>query len=314
MPELLSRDPAFLAFLEIAGRAARSHANVLLTGESGSGKNHLARWIHERSLRSAGPLVEVHCANLPPDLVEAELFGHEEGAFTGAAATRVGRFEQADGGTLYLDEIQELDAEVQAKVLRAVQEKVFERVGSGTPRRVDVRIVASTRESPETLVASGRLRQDLFYRLDVVRLAVPPLRDRAGDARLLAEVFAREEAARQGRLARPLSAGALETIEGYDWPGNVRELKNAVAAAVVLSEGPEIERTDLPASLGAASPGRLRAAAARGLTLAEVENAYIDEVLARVRGNKSAAARILGIHRKTLHEKLRARRARADGA
>ncbi|HEX5041449.1 MAG TPA: sigma-54 dependent transcriptional regulator [Candidatus Polarisedimenticolaceae bacterium] len=307
MPALLTRDPGLRALLEVARRAAGTQASVLLTGETGTGKNHLARFLHEHSPRASGPFMEVPCANLPQELLESELFGHERGAFTDAHTERAGRFEQAHGGTLYLDEIQELAPPVQAKVLRAVEQRRFERLGGTATLEVDVRIVVSTREPLELLLAAGRLREDLYYRMNVVRLHLPPLRERPADIPLLAEAFLEEAVAAHGLPPRRLSGEALSALRGYDWPGNVRELRHAVESAAVLAAGESVSVADLPPQLSAATAGRLRAAAAAGTTLAELERTYIDEVLRRTRGNKSAAARILGIHRKTLHEKLRAR-------
>lgn len=312
MTLLLTRDPELSSLLEIAERAARTHANVLLTGESGTGKNRLARAIHAASARAARPFVEVHCANLPADLLESELFGHVEGAFTGARRGKAGRFERADGGTLFLDEVQELAPEVQAKVLRAVQEMKFERVGGSDPVSVDVRIVSALTGEPERLVESGRLREDLFYRLHVVRIDLPPLRDRPDDIPLLASEFLEEVAAMHGLPRKTLSEEALRRLRLHDWPGNVRELRHAIESAAVVASGEAIGPGDLPRTLSAASPSLLRAAAAASRTLADLERDYIDEVLARTRGNKTAAARILGIHRKTLHEKLRASRRPAE--
>ncbi len=305
MPDFDTRDPAFRHLLDLADRAARSEASVLLTGESGTGKNRLAAFLHERSPRSAGPFVEVPCANLPAELLESDLFGHERGAFTDAHQERSGRFERASGGTLYLDEIQELDPGVQAKVLRAIEEKRFERLGGIRTLEVDIRIFASTREDPARLVATGRLREDLFYRLDVVRLALPPLRERRADIPVLAEALLEEAVARHRLPPRRLGPEALEVLLRHAWPGNVRELAHAIEAAAILARAETIAAPDLPASVSLASPLGLRSAAAAGMSLGELESAYIDEVLRRTRGNKSAAARILGIHRKTLHERLR---------
>jgi len=311
MDEFLSREPAVLRVVEMAEKASRSQASVLLTGESGTGKNLLAGFIHRRGPRAGGPFVAVACANLPGELLESELFGHERGAFTGAHEVRPGRFEQASGGTLYLDEIHELDPGIQAKLLRVLEEKRFERLGGNDTLSVDVRIIASTRHDPERLVEEGRLREDLFYRLNVVRLHLPPLRERPNDLDLLAVAFLRSAVERHGLPPRRLSSEALDRVRRYAWPGNLRELAHAVEAGAVLAAGEEIELSDLPPDLSLASPNMLRSAAASGLSLAEVESAYIDEILRRTGGNKSEAARILGIHRKTLHEKLRARAGRA---
>lgn len=308
MAGFLTRDPTFLGLLETARRAARSNANVLVTGETGTGKGRMAAFLHENSPRAAGPFVEVHCANLAPELIESELFGHEKGAFTDAHETRRGRFELADGGTMFLDEVQDLPIAVQPKVLRVVQEKRFERVGGHSTLALDLRIVASLRDNPERLIEVGALREDLYYRLNVVRLHLPPLRDRRADVLALAESFLDEASQRHAVPRRILSERARRRLEEYDWPGNVRELQHAVTSAALLGAGETIEPEDLPHQLSSASPSLLRTRAQSGWTLREVEDAYIDEVLRRTRGNKSAAARILGIHRKTLHEKIAARR------
>jgi two-component system response regulator HydG len=310
MDEFLSREPAVLRILEMAEKASRSQASVLLTGESGTGKNRLASFIHSHGSRSGGPFVDVACANLPGELLESELFGHERGAFTGAHEVRPGRFEQAEGGTLYLDEIHELDRGIQAKLLRVLEEKRFERLGGNLTLSADVRIIASTRHDPDRLVEEGLLRDDLFYRLNVVRLHLPPLRERSNDLEILAAAFLRSAVERHGLPPRRLSAEALDRLRRYAWPGNLRELAHAVESAAVLAAGEEIQISELPRDLSLASPAMLRSVAASGLSLAEVESAYIDEILRRTGGNKSEAARILGIHRKTLHEKLRARAGR----
>jgi DNA-binding NtrC family response regulator len=294
----------------VARRASGTMANVLITGESGTGKNRLARYIHDHSERSAGPWVEVPCANLPAELLESELFGHRRGAFTGAHEDREGRFERADGGSLFLDEIQELAPEVQAKVLRAIDEKCFEPLGDHHTLQVDVRLLAATREDPERLVGQGRLREDLYYRLNVVRLHLPPLRERAGDIRQLATHVLQEVVERHRLPARRLSEEVLERLERYSWPGNVRELRHVVESSAILAADETIGLSDLPPALRLSSPAMIRAAADEGLSLGELEARYIDEVLQRTRGNKSAAARILGIHRKTLHDKLRSRSSR----
>jgi two-component system response regulator HydG len=299
-------DPGFGRLLRQAGRAARTEATILLTGDSGTGKNHLARWIHERSPRADRPYVDVPCANLSVELIESELFGHERGAFTGAHERRVGRFERADGGTVFLDEVQELAPSVQAKVLRVLQERRFERVGGAETIHVDVRIIASCREDPSEVVASGRLREDLYYRIHVVELHLPPLRDRAADIPRLARGFL-EQAVRKHRLGpRSLTDACLRRLVRHPWPGNIRELAHAVESAAVLSDDERVDVDDLPAAFSVSSSTGLRGVARAGLSLRELESEYIREVISRTGGNKAAAARILGIARKTLHEKLRA--------
>ena len=302
-----TRDPEFAALLDLARRAARTQATVLITGESGTGKSRLARWIHAMSARAAGPFIEVACANLPPDLSESILFGHERGAFTGAHESHPGRFELADAGTLFLDDVQELAPEVQAKVLRAIELRRFERLGGGDTVRVDVRIVTTLRDRPERLIVEGRLREDLYHRLNVVHVRLPALRERAGDVPVLAQTFLREATELHGLSPKRFATETLDRLQRYPWPGNVRELRHAVESAAVLSEDAEVAPGDLPEAFSVASPAMLGVEAERETTLAELERAYIDEVLRRTRGNKTAAARILGIHRKTLHDRLRRR-------
>jgi len=300
-----TRDPAFESVLRVAERAARTAASVLVLGETGTGKNRMARFLHERSARATGPFVEVPCANVALELFESDVFGHEPGAFTDARATKLGRLELAHGGTLFLDEIGALEVPAQGKLLRALEERTFERVGGNATLQVDVRIVASSRERPEELVTSGRLRDDLLYRLDVIRVDLPALRQRPQDVGPLAASILDETIARHALPARGFSPEALRRLAAHDWPGNVRELRHVVERAAILADQPSIEPEDLPLACSVAAPALLAEAASRGATLREVEAAYIEEVLRRTRGNKTAAARILGIHRKTLHEKLR---------
>ena len=305
MANFVTRCPDVQELLTLAARAARTEANILITGESGTGKNLLARLIHDQSARSSGPWIEVPCANLPAELLESDLFGHNKGAFTDAHQDRRGRLEHADGGTLFLDEVQELVSEVQAKVLRVLDERRFERLGGHETLEIDARIVASTREDPSRLVADGRLREDLYYRLNVVRLHLPPLRERGSDVALLASYFL-DQAIRRHRLGpKRLAEEALAHLERYPFPGNVRELQHVVESAAILASGEEIGVPELPEELGVGRAAMLGVAAAEGQSLEQVEQAYIREVLRRTHGNKSAAARILGIHRKTLHDKLR---------
>jgi DNA-binding NtrC family response regulator len=286
----------------LAERVAGTDANVLITGESGAGKDALALFIHEHSARASQSFVKIDCAALPGELLEAELFGYERGAFTGATEARPGRLEAAHKGTLVLDEIAHLTWEAQAKLLRVIEQREFERLGGRRTIRVDARLIALTNVELDMAVRRKAFREDLFYRLNVVRIRVPPLRERREDVRELAERFLKTYAAKHGRAASSISKDVLAWFEAYDWPGNVRELANVVERAVIVADGKRIEETHLPDALRA-SAGRLRKGG-RPRTLAELEADYIAETLESVRGNKSEAARILGISRKNLYEKL----------
>ena len=301
---LRSSDPAMTRLAAQAGRVAGSDASVLILGEAGTGKSHLARRIHAQGARAQAPFIEIPCANLPPDLVESELFGHERGAFTGAHARRIGRFEAAGGGTVLLDGVADLPGALQAKLLRVLQERCFERLGGGETIRVDVRVLASGPPDIEELVAAGGFREDLLYRINVVTLRLPPLRERRDLPELAAELL-QEAAARHGSPVRGFSAEALELLARYDWPGNLRELRNACEVAALRAAGEEARPADLPLDTMRTIPGLIAQAGASGLSLAELEAAYIREILARTGNNRSAAARILGISRKTLLEKRR---------
>lgn len=286
-------------------RIAASPLPALITGETGSGKEVVARAIH--ALSGRGPFVAVNCAALPEQLLESELFGHERGAFTGADREKAGLFEAAHGGVLFLDEVGEMPRPLQPKLLRALEEGEVRRVGSSKPRSVDVRIVAATNRDLEEAVASGDFREDLYWRLDVVSLAVPPLRDRPADIPLLAEHFLEQARRRGGEgLAERIAPGAMALMTAYPWPGNVRELRNAVESAATLCDGPAVEASDLPARVrdAATATGLVQGAASEGLPLREVERRYIMEVLHRTGGNRSRAAEILGLDRKTLYRKL----------
>src|SRR5579862_4365871 len=258
LENIVGESPAMKETFEIVQQVAPSRATVLLTGESGTGKELIARAIHQLSPRARQPLVIVHCAALAPTLLESELFGHEKGAFTGAHERRVGRFEQAQGGTLFLDEIGEIDATLQVKLLRFLGERTFERVGSNKTLTADVRLVAATNKNLEELVKAGKFREDLFFRLRVVEIELPPLRARAGDIPLLAQSFLREFAKENGKAVSDFTADALEAMMHYAWPGNVRELRTAVEHGVVLSRGERISLRDLPAAArGAGADTRL---------------------------------------------------------
>ncbi len=289
--------------LRLAGRVAETNAGVLITGESGTGKNRLARFIHHHSARRNAAFAEIDCAALPGDLIEAELFGYERGAFTGAVAAKPGRFEAAHKGTLVLDEIAYLTIESQAKLLRVIECGEFERLGARRTVRLDARLIALTNVDLEAAVKRGAFRADLFYRLNVVHIRVPPLREREGDVRFLAEEFLQRLAAKHGQTASKFAPEALAILKEYEFPGNVRELANTVERAVVVAEGGRIEEKDLPQSVRAGA--KIKARGGGRPTLAELEADYIAEILLFVRGNKSEAARVLGISRKNLYEKIK---------
>ncbi len=308
---LIGGAPSFRAALDTLGRAAATAATVLITGESGTGKELAARLVHDRSPRAAGPFVPIHCAAIPESILESELFGHERGAFTGAAGRREGRFERADGGTLFLDEIGELTPAVQVKLLRVLQDGVLDRLGGTAPVQIDVRLVAATNKDLAAEVRAGRFREDLFFRLHVVAVRLPPLRERREDILPLASVFLRRFAAATGRPISGLTAAARARLEAAAWPGNVRELMHAVERAVILARGDVLDAEDLPEALGA-DPGRSLAgpggpaalSVPLGTTLDEVERQVIRETLRQTRGDKTLAAQLLGIAPRTIYRKL----------
>ena len=302
MIELVARSPSMREALRLAGRVAATDANVLVTGESGAGKDALALFLHAAGARAGGPFVKIDCAALPAELLEAELFGYERGAFTGATAAKPGRLEAAHKGTLVLDEIAHLSRDAQAKLLRVIERREFERLGGRRTVRVDARLLALTNVDLDDAVRRRAFREDLFYRLNVVRIHVPPLRERPEDVEPLAEKFLAAYAAKHGRPARRFDAAALAALGAYDFPGNVRELANVVERAVIVSDAREVCVKDLPEAVLAAAGTRSRKA--RRPTLAELEAEYIREVLADSGGNKSEAARVLGISRKNLYERL----------
>ncbi|GAB6063997.1 sigma-54-dependent transcriptional regulator [Deferrisoma palaeochoriense] len=303
---IATQSPAFAAVLEMVRRAAPTDATVLITGETGVGKERLAALVHEWSRRRDAPFLTVNCAALAESLLDSQLFGHVRGAFTGADEDRRGLFEEADGGTLFLDEVGDVSPALQAKLLRVLQEGECLPVGATRPRKVDVRIVAATNRDLATDVRAGRFREDLYYRLHVFTVRVPPLRERLEDLPALVQAFVEEANRKTGRAVRGLSAAALEACRAYPWPGNVRELKNVVERAVILCPGEWIgpDLLALGEAAGPTAEGEIRWPG-RNLTLREVEAAYIAEVLRRTRWGKSAAARILGISRKTLDRKIR---------
>ena len=299
----LTRDPDTLATLALADRAAATDATVLITGASGTGKELLARRIHRHSQRSAHPFVAVNCAAIPDNLVESELFGHEKGSFTGADNQRIGRFEQADGGTLLLDEVGELPEAVQAKLLRVLEERKVERVGGGAAVQVDIRLVAATNRDLETEVKSGRFREDLFYRLNVIRLELTPLRDRPGDLELLASALLEPLSQRLGMSVKRLSHGAMRRLEVHHWPGNVRELRNVLERALIVSTGDEIAAEDLPEF--AEPPSAPAVTGAVPISLSERERRAILEALEQTGGHREQAAKLLGVSVRTLYSRLK---------
>ncbi|MFN5081921.1 sigma-54 interaction domain-containing protein [Brevundimonas sp.] len=320
---LVSADPSMQAVIKLADQVARSEASILITGESGVGKEVMARYLHTHSRRADRPFISVNCAAIPDNLLESELFGHEKGAFTGAVARRIGKFEEADGGTLLLDEISEMDARLQAKLLRALQERVIDRVGGTRPVKVDIRVIATSNRDLARAVSEGTFREDLLYRLNVVNLSLPSLRERPGDIAVLADHFIRKYAEANGVPVRPLSSPAREALARHRWPGNVRELENAMHRAVLLATGVEIdvEAIRLPdgqplwgltgatsAVVGvvghAAQAAETVTRAFVGQTVAEMEKALILDTLKHCLGNRTHAANILGISIRTLRNKL----------
>jgi DNA-binding NtrC family response regulator len=304
---LVARDPAMLAMLKRAEQVAGAEASVLITGESGTGKEVLARHIHRRSRRAAGPFVALNCAAIPENLLESEMFGHERGAFSGAAARRVGKFEAADGGTLLLDEVSEMDVRLQAKLLRAIQEREIDRLGGAGPVRVNVRILATSNRDLAAESAAGRFREDLYFRLNVISVRIPPLRERPGDVAALAEHYARHYAEVNGMKFRPVNAGALARLTGHFWRGNVRELENTIHRAVLLSTGDTIDAIELAGSTEPPTPSRQATGVAGlvGRTMDDVERDLILQTLSHTLGNRTHAATILGISIRALRNKLR---------
>ena len=306
---IIGESPPMQALYRVLLRAASTEATVLLRGETGCGKELFARALHVNSPRKDRPFVKVDCASLPASLVENELFGHERGAYTGADSRQPGRFEAANGGTIFLDELGELPMEIQGKLLRVLQEREFQRVGGTQTVKVDVRIVAATHRDLQKAVREGRFREDLYYRIRVVELELPPLRERGDeDLERLARHFVAAAAKRHRVSPIPeLTGGAIARLKAHSWPGNVRELENCIESAVVLSEGPlTAERLPLPSPDGSTPAPAGPVAASPLRTLAEVEREHILRVLATVDGNRSAAAKVLGIGRNTLARKLEA--------
>lgn len=340
---VIFKDPVMAGTLKLANQIAPSDASVLITGESGTGKEVLARYIHTKSKRAGEKFVSVNCAAIPDNLLESELFGHEKGAFTGAVARRVGKFEEADGGTLLLDEISEMDIRLQAKLLRAIQEREIDRVGGSQPVKVDIRVIATSNRDLERHVTEEKFREDLYFRLNVFNLQLPPLRARPADVRVLAEHFGDKYAEANGLPSRPIAEDAMKRLEGHHWRGNVRELENTMHRAVLLAAGDEIDgdaimltgeaqleevapapalsASSLPPLGGAtasaaAPPPRMSnpapeaetedASSMVGRTVADVERQLIINTLEHCLGNRTHAATILGISIRTLRNKLKA--------
>ncbi len=318
---MIANAPAMKAVLHVADRVAKSDATVLITGESGTGKEVMSRYIHQKSKRSGAPFISLNCAAIPETLLESELFGHEKGAFTGAVARRLGKFEEANGGTLLLDEISEMHPSLQAKLLRAIQERVIDRIGGKEPVKVDIRLVATSNRDLEAAVRAGQFREDLYFRLNVVNLQLPALRERPEDIPALAQMFADKYSEQNGLPKKKLSPEAVEKLSAWNWPGNVRELENALHRAILMSQEDEIEAEAIHLA-GQKTVAAVKTAAAAvasgnghkdapssgvlvGKTVADVERDLIINTLEHCLGNRTHAANILGISIRTLRNKLK---------
>jgi two-component system NtrC family response regulator len=301
---VVALSPPMRELLDLAARLADSKSSVLLEGESGTGKDLLAHWLHYNGSRRDGPLIKVHCPSIPEDLLESELFGHEKGAFTDARQTKLGKIEMADGGTLYFDQIHDLQPTLQAKLLRVVDERRFERLGRTKTLEVDVRFIASTSIDLRKAAAGGTFREDLYHRLSVVPVTVPPLRNRREDILPLAELFLRRERQRGTTRAASFEPGVAEALRGYLWPGNVRELRSAVERCARYTTGETVALSAVPPAI-LEQPATLWAGRDRRPSLMDIEQTYIRYVLEQVDGNQTRAAAILGISRKALWEKRR---------
>jgi DNA-binding NtrC family response regulator len=307
---IVGDSPLLKDVLERVKKVAQSKATILIEGESGTGKELIAQAIHQSSPRARGPFIAVHCAALSESLLESELFGHEKGSFTGATERRVGRFESADGGTLFLDEIGEISPSIQVKLLRFLETKAIDRVGGSKTIELDVRLVTATNRNLEQLVREGKFREDLYFRLDVVRFLMPPLRQRPEDIPALIAHFIRIFSQENGVPVLEVEPGAMKTLQAYSWPGNIRELRNFCENAVVLRKGGKLSEFDLdprfrgsPASQPA-SPGQSDAATSPTLSVEQNEKRILREALIKSRGNRTKAAELMGISRRTLHRKL----------
>ena len=315
---MIAGDPSMKAVLQVADRVAPSDATILITGESGTGKEVMSRYIHRKSKRANGPFISLNCAAIPESLLESELFGHEKGSFTGAAARRIGKFEEANGGTLLLDEVSEMHPSLQAKLLRAIQERVIDRVGGTTPVKIDIRLIATSNRDMEAAVKAGQFREDLYFRLNVVNLELPALRERPSDIVPLARMFADKYSEQNGIAKKKFSAAAEEKIKSHHWQGNIRELENAMHRAILVSQDDEIEASSIllagqkassvaqtaqavieKAAVGGGSPALV------GRTVADMEKELIINTLSHCLGNRTHAANILGISIRTLRNKLK---------
>ncbi|MBL4615197.1 MAG: sigma-54-dependent Fis family transcriptional regulator [Magnetovibrio sp.] len=312
--DFIFTDARMKEVIKLADQVAPSNASILITGPSGTGKEMMARYLHMKSKRREGPFIAVNCAAIPENLLESELFGHEKGAFTGAIARRIGKFDEANAGTILLDEITEMEPRMQAKLLRVIQEREIDRVGSNKPVKIDVRILATSNRNIEEHVASGGFREDLYFRLNVMNLAIPPLKERPDDVIALARHFAVKYAEANGMPARPLSEETQTKLLGYSWPGNVRELENAIHRAILLSTGDVIGPEAILLSDSPLAPGSAAAANTAtgsdaqnmvGKTVSEVERELIINTLGHCLGNRTHAANILGISIRTLRNKLK---------
>ena len=310
---MIGNSPEMRKIYHIVEQAAPTSASVLISGESGTGKELVAQTIHRLSPRAAAPYVPINCAAIPEALLENELFGHEKGAFTGAADRRQGCFELANLGTIFLDEIAEMTPATQVKLLRVLQERTFKRLGGRAEQPVDIRVIAATNTDPSDAVRQGKLREDLYYRLNVFEIRLPPLRDRKEDLPLLIQAFVHEFNARNGRSIAAVDERAMRMIESYSWPGNVRELRNVIERATIVAEGRFIENKDLPALTGGGPASQPGAGLTPGTTVEEAERQLILLTLQHTNDNKTRAAEMLGISLKTLHNKLNRLKLREQG-
>ena len=305
MENILGQSSAMARVFEIVQQVAPTRATVLISGETGTGKELIAHAIHNLSPRKSGPFIAVHAAALSPTLLESELFGHEKGSFTGAVERRTGRFELADGGTLLLDEVSEIDPSIQVKLLRVLEERAFERVGGSKTLNVDVRLIAATNKDLKKLVSEGKFRDDLFYRLSVVTIALPPLRERRDDIPLLVSAFLKQTARENNKDVREITQEAVNVLMAYDWPGNVRELRNTIEQMVVLARSERLTLRDVPMAIRGGADLTKISVVRTGMTIEEAERQLIVQALKEMRGNRTRAAQKIGMSRRTLHRKLK---------